>query len=34
VGFLHYLVLAVLWPALVLTTVVAGFSVLFTGRYL
>jgi hypothetical protein len=29
----HYLVLAVLWAALVLTTVVAGFAILFTGRY-
>ena len=29
----HYLVLAVLWFALVVTTVVAGFAILFTGRY-
>ncbi|MEF3120634.1 DUF4389 domain-containing protein [Kocuria flava] len=29
----HVLVLAVLWPALVVTTVAAGLTVLFTGRY-
>lgn len=29
----HLLLLAVLWPVLVLTTIVAGFAVLFTGRY-
>ena len=29
----HYLVLAVLWPVLVLTTLVAGVAILITGRY-
>ena len=29
----HYLVLMVLWVAFVITTVVAGFAILFTGRY-
>jgi hypothetical protein len=29
----HYVVLAFLWAAFLLTTVVAGFAILFTGRY-
>ena len=29
----HYIVLAFLWVAFVVTTVIAGFSILFTGRY-
>ena len=29
----HYAVLAFLWIAFVLTTIVAGFAILFTGRY-
>ena len=29
----HYVVLAFLWVALVATTVIAGFAILFTGRY-
>ena len=29
----HYIVLAFLWVAFVVTTVVAGFAILFTGRY-
>lgn len=29
----HYLILAFLWFALVITTIVAGLSILFTGRY-
>jgi hypothetical protein len=29
----HYIVLAVLWFALVITTIAAGLTVLFTGRY-
>jgi hypothetical protein len=29
----HYIVLFFLWMALVVSTVVAGFSILFTGRY-
>lgn len=29
----HVLVLAVLWIALVVTTIVAGVAILFTGRY-
>ncbi len=29
----HYVVLAFLWVAFVVTTVVAGFAILFTGRY-
>lgn len=29
----HYVVLAFLWVAFIVTTVVAGFAILFTGRY-
>ena len=29
----HYFVLAFLWVALVVTTIIAGFAILFTGRY-
>ena len=29
----HYVVLAFLWVAFLVTTVVAGFAILFTGRY-
>jgi hypothetical protein len=29
----HYVVLAVLWVAFSVTTIVAGFAILFTGRY-
>lgn len=29
----HYLVLALLWIAFLVTTIVAGFAILFTGRY-
>ena len=29
----HYIVLAFLWPAFLVVTVVAGFCILFTGRY-
>ncbi|HET9646909.1 MAG TPA: DUF4389 domain-containing protein [Microlunatus sp.] len=29
----HYIVLAFLWLAFVVTTVIAGFAILFTGRY-
>ena len=29
----HYIVLAVLWAALVVTTIAAGLAILFTGRY-
>lgn len=29
----HYVMLAFLWVALIVTTVVAGFAILFTGRY-
>lgn len=29
----HYFLLAFLWPAFLLVTVVAGFAILFTGRY-
>lgn len=29
----HYIVLALLWIAFVITTVVAGFAILFTGRF-
>jgi hypothetical protein len=29
----HYLVLALLWFALLVTTIAAGFAILFTGRY-
>ncbi|MFI7582974.1 DUF4389 domain-containing protein [Kocuria sp. M1N1S27] len=29
----HYIVLAILWVALVVTTIAAGITVLFTGRY-
>ena len=29
----HYFVLAFLWPAFLVVTVVAGFCILFTGRY-
>src|SRR6476620_838456 len=29
----HYIVLAVLWIAFLVTTVIAGFAILFTGRY-
>ena len=29
----HYIVLAFLWIAFVLTTIIAGFAILFTARY-
>ena len=29
----HYVVLAFLWIAFLVTTVIAGFAILFTGRY-
>ena len=29
----HYFVLAFLWPAFLVVTVIAGFCILFTGRY-
>ena len=29
----HYVVLAFLWPAFLVVTVIAGFCILFTGRY-
>jgi hypothetical protein len=29
----HYIVLAFLWPAFVVVTIVAGFAILLTGRY-
>ena len=29
----HYIVLAFLWVACLVTTVIAGFAILFTGRY-
>src|SRR6478609_656180 len=29
----HYLILAFLWPAFLVVTVIAGFCILFTGRY-
>src|ERR1700712_1887167 len=29
----HYFLLAFLWPAFLVVTVVAGFAILFTGRY-
>lgn len=29
----HYIILALLWFAFVVTTIVAGFAILFTGRY-
>jgi hypothetical protein len=29
----HYMVLALLWPVFLVTTVVAGFAILITGRY-
>ena len=29
----HYFVLAFLWPAFLVITVIAGFAILFTGRY-
>jgi Domain of unknown function (DUF4389) len=29
----HYVVLAFLWAAFLVTTVIAGFAILFTGRY-
>lgn len=29
----HFVILAVLWAAFIVTTVIAGFGILFTGRY-
>jgi len=29
----HYVLLAFLWPAFLVVTVIAGFCILFTGRY-